>query len=148
MLPLFYNPIYTEGIDPAARFPRERYRLLYDRLKRHPLIEFRSPRLATRSELELGHCPEYVDQFLTGTLAPDAIRRIGLRPWNDSIIERTLQITGGSLQALEHVLEHGELAGNMAGGTHHAYRDFGSGYCIFNDIALCAIKRAMSLKIQ
>ncbi|MGB0416197.1 MAG: histone deacetylase [Coraliomargarita sp.] len=140
MLPLYYDPIYTDGIAPEARFPRERYRLLYERLKTDRSIDLRQPRLATRAELELGHAPAFVDQFLTGNLPTEAIRQIGLRPWTDSIIERTLRITGGSFQALEHVLEHGGLAGNMAGGTHHAYRSFGSGYCIFNDIALCAIK--------
>lgn len=148
MLPLYYDPIYTDGIDPTARFPRDRYRLLYERLKDHQQIDLRRPRLATRSELELAHAPNYVDQFLTGTLSPEAIRRIGLRPWTDVIIERTLRITGGSLQALEHVLEHGGLAGNMAGGTHHAYHDFGSGYCIFNDIAICAQKALEHTEIK
>ncbi|MGC6423699.1 MAG: histone deacetylase [Lentimonas sp.] len=136
---LFYDPIYTDGIDPSARFPRERYRLLYERLKDRSEVEIRHPRLATREEITRAHSPKYVDAFLHGTLDPDAIRRIGLRPWTPSIIDRTLRITGGSLQALEHVLQHGGIAGNMAGGTHHAYYNYGSGYCIFNDIAICAI---------
>lgn len=147
MLPLYYDPIYTEGLAPDARFPRERYRLLYERLKNSNTIELRAPRMATRAELELGHEADYVDAFLSASLSPEAIRRIGLRPWTDSIIERTLRITGGSLQALEQVLTHGGMAGNMAGGTHHAHADFGSGYCIFNDIALCAIHALQSPKV-
>ncbi|MGJ8639644.1 MAG: histone deacetylase family protein [Opitutaceae bacterium] len=139
MLRLYYDPIYTDGIDPSARFPRDRYRLLYERLKSNPTIEICSPRRATREEITRAHCPNYVDAFINGTLDADAIRRIGLRPWTPSIIERTLRITGGSLQALEHILENGGVAGNMAGGTHHAYYDYGSGYCIFNDIAICAL---------
>ncbi|MGJ8652593.1 MAG: histone deacetylase family protein [Opitutaceae bacterium] len=145
---LFYDPIYTEGIDPTARFPRERYRLLYERLKDRPGIEIRSPRLATRAEITRAHCPNYVDAFINGTLDADAIRRIGLRPWTPAIVERTLRITGGSLQALEHILEHGGIAGNMAGGTHHAYYDYGSGYCIFNDIAICALTALQHPKIN
>lgn len=148
MLPLYYDPIYTEGIAPDARFPRERYRLLYERLKNASSVELRAPRMATRAELERGHAPDYVDQFLSGSLPTEAIRRIGLRPWTDSIIERTLRITGGSLQALEQVLRHGRMAGNMAGGTHHAHANFGSGYCIFNDIALCAIHALRAPKVN
>jgi acetoin utilization deacetylase AcuC-like enzyme len=148
MLPLYYHPIYTDGIDPSARFPRERYRLLAERLAGHPNIEFRSPRRATRAEIIRAHAPAYVDAFLSNTLAPDAIRRIGLRPWTPAIVERTLRLTGGSLQALEHVLKHGGIAGNMAGGTHHAYHECGSGYCIFNDVALCALTALRQPEIQ
>ena len=148
MLPLYYDPIYTEGIAPDARFPRERYRLLYEQLIREPSIELRAPRLASRAELELGHSADYVERFLSGSLSDTAIRRIGLRPWTEAIIERTLRITGGSLQALEQVLAHGGCAGNMAGGTHHAHYDFGSGYCIFNDIALCALRALRAPNIE
>lgn len=138
MLPLFYDDIYTDGIDPSARFPRDRYRLLADRLEGHEKIELRKPRLATREELIRTHDVNYIDAFLKNCLSPEAIRTIGLRPWTDAIIERTLRITGGSLEALEYALKERSLAGNMAGGTHHAYRNFGTGYCIFNDIAVCA----------
>lgn len=138
MLPLFYDPIYTGGIDPTARFPRDRYRLIAERLEGRSRIEIRRPRLARRDELILAHDPSYVDRFLDGELSYEEIRRIGLRPWTPAIVERTLRLTGGSLQALEHVLTFGGMAGNMAGGTHHAHHDFGSGYCIFNDLAICA----------
>ena len=43
------------------------------------------------------------------------------------------------MSALEHVLVHGGLSGNLAGGTHHSHRDFGSGYCVFNDLSVCAL---------
>ena len=46
---------------------------------------------------------------------------------------------GGAIAALDHVMENGGIAGNMAGGTHHAHYDFGSGYCIFNDLAVCSL---------
>ncbi|MFT6380358.1 MAG: acetoin utilization deacetylase AcuC-like enzyme [Akkermansiaceae bacterium] len=148
MLPLFYDPIYTEGIDPTARFPRDRYRLLLDRLIGRSDIEIRRPRLATREELVLAHAPTYIDQFIEGRLPDEAIRRIGLRPWTPAIIERTLRLTGGSLQALEHLLQHGGISGNMAGGTHHAHHDFGSGYCIVNDLAICALNALKAPKIK
>lgn len=148
MLPLFYHPIYTEGIDPSARFPRERYRLLAERLHKHETIELREPRLATRDELALAHDLSYIDAFLANQLDEKAMRRIGLRPWTPAIVERTLRIAGGSLQALDLALETRGIAGNLAGGTHHAYRDFGSGYCIFNDVALCAMNALQQKKDQ
>jgi len=46
---------------------------------------------------------------------------------------------GGATAALKQVVDYGGIAGNMAGGTHHAHYDFGSGYCIFNDLAVCAL---------
>ena len=139
MLSLYYDAIYTEGLDPSVRFPRERYRLLAQRLQQHPGIRMQRPRLASREEILRAHHAPYVDDFLAGTLSAESIRRIGLRPWTPAIVERTRRITGGSLQALEDALRSGGIAGNMAGGTHHAYYDCGSGYCIFNDLAICAL---------
>lgn len=138
MLPLYYHPIYTDGIDPSARFPRDRYRLLAERLKGRDDIILKEPRLATREELCFAHTPNYIDAFLEKRLSEEAIRTIGLRPWTKDLIERTLRITGGSLEALDYAISNRSIAGNMAGGTHHAYHDFGTGYCIFNDIAICA----------
>lgn len=82
---------------------------------------------------------DYVDRFFNHQLSEKEIRRIGLRPWKKEIVERTLRLTGGALQAMEQVLIWGRtIAGNMAGGTHHAFREVGAGYCIFNDLAICA----------
>jgi acetoin utilization deacetylase AcuC-like enzyme len=139
MLSLYYDPIYTEGLDPSVRFPRERYRLLAQRLQHHPDLDLRRPRAANREEILRAHHGPYVDAFLAGELSAESMRRIGLRPWTRAIVERTLRITGGSLQALEDALRGAGIAGNMAGGTHHAYYDCGSGYCIFNDLAICAL---------
>lgn len=138
MLTVYTHPSYTEALDPSVRFPRERYRLVTERLRRHPMIALRSPRCATREELISAHDAAYVDAFLQGTLDDRAVRRIGLRPWTPGIIERTLRLTGGSLEAMEEALQSGGIAGNLAGGTHHAHRGFGAGYCIFNDLAICA----------
>jgi acetoin utilization deacetylase AcuC-like enzyme len=106
------------------------------------------PRRALPEEILRAHQGSYVDQFLTGSLPPEAIRRIGLRPWTPSIVERTLRITGGSLQALEEALRTRTISGNMAGGTHHAYYDCGSGYCIFNDLAICALTALQTPNIR
>ena len=141
-MPIWYHPIYTEGIHPDARFPRERYVELIKRLKslrNSNQFLFLEPNKASRSELVIGHDPYYVDNFLNGKLSDKEIKRIGLTPWTPKLIPRTLRLMGGAIAALNHVIENGGIAGNMAGGTHHAHYDFGSGYCIFNDLAVCAL---------
>ena len=141
-MPIWYHPIYTEGIHPDARFPRERYVELIKRLKslrNSNQFLFLEPNKASRSELVIGHDPYYVDNFLNGKLSDKEIKRIGLTPWTPKLIPRTLRLMGGAIAALNHVVENGGIAGNMAGGTHHAHYDFGSGYCIFNDLAVCAL---------
>ena len=139
--PLYYHPLYSEGLHRSARFPVDRYRLLADRLSVLDLdgkIHSKLPRLATREEILLVHDEDFVDRFLSGALSEKEVRRIGLRPWKKEIVPRTLRLVGGALDGLEDVLGGNPIAGNMAGGTHHAFRAEGAGYCIFNDLAICA----------
>ena len=83
---------------------------------------------------------------MNGLLSQKEIRRIGLQPWNKNIIKRTLYILGGSIGAMKSAIIRKSIAGNMAGGTHHAHFSYGSGYCIFNDLAICAIKAIKDFK--
>ena len=140
-MPVYFHRLYTDGIHVDARFPRDRYRRLSRRLNAglaSTLIRVETAPRATRQELLLAHDADYVDRFLAGDLHAKEIRRIGLRPWTPLLVPRTLHIVGGALAALRDALVTGGLSGNMAGGTHHAHRDFGSGYCVFNDLAVCA----------
>jgi acetoin utilization deacetylase AcuC-like enzyme len=139
---LWYHPIYTNGIHPDARFPRDRYTKLLEKLKTPEYSNnfiIQQPTEASRNELILAHDPYYVDTFLNQNLTEKEIKRIGLTPWTPQIVPRTLLLMGGAIAALGHVMKHGGIAGNMAGGTHHAHHDFGSGYCIFNDLAVCSL---------
>ena len=138
MLQLFYNDIYHSAISADARFPRERYRLVYEELQQRACAEkilIQSPTAATREQLLRVHTP--VDAFLQNRLSDRQIRQIGFRPWRPEFIERTLLITGGSIAALHAAIDSHGFAGNLAGGTHHAYADHGEGYCVFNDLAIC-----------
>ena len=137
MLSLWYSHIYSDGIDHTARFPRQRYRMLRTSLGNSSRVQFHSPRMITREELLLAHEESYIDRFLQGKLEDKEERQIGLRPWTEQMIPRTLLLTGGTLEATKHALQHG-IAGHLAGGTHHAHYDYGSGYCIFNDLAVAA----------
>ena len=138
---LYYDEIYSSGLDRTARFPVDRYRRIAEQLRRDDvegLIQIKKPRLATREEILLAHDPDYVDRFLGRDLREDEIRRIGLRPWKPEIVERTMRLVGGAVEGLNLLSSGAPLAGNMAGGTHHAFRGEGAGYCIFNDLAVCA----------
>lgn len=102
----------------------------------HGGFEFAEAPLAARAEIELAHDPEYVTAFLEGTLDAAAVRRIGF-PWSENLVRRTLASAGGTLAATARAMQTG-FGGTLAGGTHHAFRDYGSGFCVFNDLAIAA----------
>ena len=138
---LYYHTLYSDGLDRTARFPVDRYRLLAEKIRTldtQKKILIKEPRLATREEILMVHEKNFVDRFLTSQLSEKEIRRIGLRPWKKEIIKRTLYLVGGALSSLDDIFNGAVIAGNMAGGTHHAFRDAGAGYCIFNDIAVAS----------
>ncbi len=156
---MWYHPLYTDGIHPDARFPRDRYVRVMKRLTPllttsegpvdvEGLIQIRTPSPITREQLLLAHDAEYVDRFLAGSLSEKEIKRIGLTPWTDDMIQRTLFLMGGALEATEHAVQFGGISANMAGGTHHAHRSFGSGYCVFNDLAVCALHALHNLDVR
>jgi len=89
-----------------------------------------------QSWIEQVHTPEYVQAYCTGTLDEPAQRRIGL-PWSPNLVKRTCTAVGGTILTAKLALSQG-LACNTAGGTHHAFPSYGSGFCIFNDLAIAA----------
>jgi len=150
-LPIWYHDLYTNGIDVKARFPRDRYERLMTRLKKSESwgnIEIKNPRNITRDELLVAHSIDYVDRFLAGNLEIKEEKRIGLTPWTAKMIERTQRLMGGAVEATESAIKNKGITGNMAGGTHHAHRDFGSGYCVFNDLAVSAIHAIDNLRLD
>ena len=141
MLELFYHPIYTYGIDKNSRFPRDRYELTRKALNKSKSdLVFVEPEMIEIEDIYIAHDRSFVDAFINGSLSTQEKRKIGLQPWNDNIIDRTRYIMGGSLGAMYSAIERVSAAANMAGGTHHAHYSYGSGYCIFNDLAICAKK--------
>ena len=102
-------------------------------------ITLRSPEPATNRELRRAHASSYVERVVLGELSPREIRAIGF-PWSPELVERSRRSSGATIEACRAALEDG-LAVNLAGGTHHAFRDRGQAFCIFNDSAVAA--RAM-----
>ena len=149
-LNIYYHPLYTDGIDSKSRFPRERYKLIYELLQESDskeLINFISSPTCKKEDLLLAHDKIFVEKFLTNTLSTQEKRKIGLQPWNNHIIERTMRIMGGSVSAVDSAIK-GSISANMAGGTHHAFHHYGAGYCVFNDLAVSAYVAKRDFNIQ
>ena len=138
-LPLIYHPNYVAPIANTNRFPMEKFRLLYEMLLTDGVArpeQFFQPELPDLDAIALVHDREYVDAYWQGNLDPKAQRRIGL-PWSPELAYRTRIAIGGTLLTARLALAHG-LACNTAGGTHHAFPSYGSGFCIFNDLAIAS----------
>ena len=124
---------------PAGhRFPMAKYRMLKESLLDITAISLQSPPAATDEQLLLCHDPHYVEQLCTGSLDEKAMKRIGF-PWSPAMVERSRRSVGATIAACEAAYcSEPKVAFNLAGGTHHAHHDFGSGYCCFNDAAVAA----------
>lgn len=140
MFRVFHADQHAVPLPEGHRFPMQKYRVLRERLVSTGVLrpeQLCPAPLAEAAAILAVHGAEYVQAFLTGSLERERERRIGF-PWSEALVRRTLASTGGTLAAARAALEDG-FAGALAGGTHHAHRDFGSGYCVFNDIAVAAV---------
>jgi len=116
-----------------------KFKLLHQLLLEKDLArpgQFVQPLPAPRRWLELVHEPLYHEAFARGELTEQQQRRIGL-PATTPLVQRTWLAVGGTVLTARLALARG-LACHLAGGTHHAYPDHGSGFCIFNDCAVAA----------
>jgi acetoin utilization deacetylase AcuC-like enzyme len=134
---LFYCDHHEIPLPAGHKFPIPKYRLVREILGRQGVFEFEASPLASSEDIKRAHDPAYVDAFLAGALSPAAYRRIGF-PASDGLIKRTLASMGGTLSATRLALQEG-WGGNLAGGTHHGFRAEGSGFCVFNDIAVAIL---------
>ncbi len=126
------------------RFPMHKYQLLRDAVAVHlPGICWHEAPAASAGELALAHDPAYVHAIQTGTVEAHILKEIGF-PWSVAMAERACRSVGGTIAACRAALFGAEaggaggMAANIAGGTHHAYADRGSGFCVFNDVAVAA----------
>lgn len=137
---LFYADHFVLPLPEGHRFPMEKYARLRERLIGSGLFaaeDFHVPEAASDSELLRAHDAGYVQRVVRGTLDKNDIRRIGF-PWSEAMVERSRRSAGATLAACRAALEDG-CAANLAGGTHHAFRDRGEGFCVFNDAAIAAL---------
>lgn len=149
MLPVVYHPEYVAPLPQGHRFPMQKFGLLYQQLQDARIAtpaSTRAPERISDEELMLVHAPTYVRAFSDGTLPEQAMRRIGL-PWSEELVLRTKRAVGGTLLTARLALRE-RLAVNTAGGTHHAHPEFGSGFCIFNDLAVTARRLVAEGSVQ
>lgn len=134
----FYADHFVLPLPEGHRFPMAKYALLREHLGQTlPGLRLGQAEPATEAELARVHTPRYLDAVLHGRLTPAEQREIGF-PWSPAMAERARRSVGATLQACRAALAGEGVAANLAGGTHHAYADKGSGFCVFNDAAVAA----------
>ncbi|NCX56435.1 MAG: histone deacetylase [Burkholderiaceae bacterium] len=114
----------------------EKYRLLRDLVATYSDIELIEPAAATNQDLLRAHDVDYIEAVTQGKLSEAQVREIGF-PWTEAMVERSRRSAGATIAACLSALTEG-VSVNLAGGTHHAYADKGSGFCVFNDAAVAA----------
>jgi acetoin utilization deacetylase AcuC-like enzyme len=137
MLRLFYCDHHAFPLPPGHKFPVRKYGLLREVLSRDGAFRLEPAPAAPFETIARVHDAEYVRSFLEGTIPEAAMRRIGF-PWSEGLVRRTLASAGGTIAASLDALTGG-FGGNLAGGTHHAFRDAGAGFCVFNDLAVAVL---------
>jgi acetoin utilization deacetylase AcuC-like enzyme len=136
MLHVVHHPDYVVTASGGAH-QFSKYGVVMDLLRAGPLTEHR-PEPMPVQWLEAAHDPAYVAAVIAATVAPDIERRIGFAVTAD-VARRAVLSPGGTWLAAKLALQHG-YAANAAGGSHHALPDSGAGFCVFNDLAVAALR--------
>ena len=148
-LPLVSNPYYSFDFPKHHRFPMRKFLLLHRYLQEQGVANRSNlyrPGHAKSGLLELAHCPDYIARFRQGRMTDKEQRRMGL-PWSSGLVRRSLISPNGTMLTAILALRFG-MACHLAGGTHHAHRDFTAGYCVFNDLAIAALALLAQNKVQ
>jgi acetoin utilization deacetylase AcuC-like enzyme len=135
----FHSDHFSLQLPPGHPFPMSKYRLLRESAETTlPGVRVTEAAPATDGELALAHEPGWIHAVTSGSTTPAQQREIGF-PWSERMVERSRRSVGATIGAARTALLAGEgVAANLAGGTHHAYAHKGSGYCVFNDVAVAA----------
>lgn len=152
MIPLIYHSIYSDlPLPDGHRYPINKYRLLFEAIERKRMesdnwmraFHYVEPKALSVDEVTQVHCVDYIEQLFSGKLPAPKMRRIGF-PWSETLITRTLTSAAGTCETVNQAIGKG-IAIHLSGGYHHAHHDYGSGFCLINDLVLAA-KRALNLE--
>jgi len=133
----FYSDRFVLPLPAGHRFPMEKYRLLRERIGQTlPEIRLLEPEPLTNEALAVAHSPDYIRRLVGGDLSRKEMMAIGF-PWSPEMVERSRRSAGATVMACRAAFRDG-VGINLAGGTHHAYRDRGEGFCCFNDAVVAA----------
>jgi len=139
MIKVAWHPDYIAPLPDKHRFPMEKYDLIPSQLIHHGIIESKQlfqPDIISEMDILNVHDEKYLRDLETGSLNPKAVRKLGL-PLTPLMVEREKRIMQGTLDNAISALDT-KVSFNIAGGTHHSYRDSGEGFCLLNDIAIAA----------
>ena len=144
----FYTDHFVLPLPAGHRFPMEKYSRLRDLVSGLNEVELIEAPAASDTQILYAHDPSYLIKVIEGKLSPQEQKEIGF-PWSEKMVERSRRSAGATVAAAKTALDEG-IAINLAGGTHHAYRDMGSGVCVFNDSAIAAraLQKEISSKLQ
>ncbi len=144
----FYTDHFVLPLPAGHRFPMEKYSRLRDLVSGLNEVELIEAPAASDTQILYAHDPSYLIKVIEGKLSPQEQKEIGF-PWSEKMVERSRRSAGATVAAAKTALNEG-IAINLAGGTHHAYRDMGSGFCVFNDSAIAAraLQKEISSKLQ
>ncbi|MFM7966310.1 MAG: histone deacetylase [Betaproteobacteria bacterium] len=133
----FYSDRFVLPLPAGHRFPMEKYQLLRERIGQTlPEIRLLEPEPLTNEALAVAHSPDYIRRLVGGDLSRKEMMAIGF-PWSPEMVERSRRSAGATVMACRAAFRDG-VGINLAGGTHHAYRDRGEGFCCFNDAVVAA----------
>lgn len=139
-LAIVHSPLYVAEIPQDHRFPMQKFRLLADNLERSsiaPRSALLQPTPLEASDVLLAHDAAYVDCVFSGNVPRKLARDIGF-PMTETVIMRSRAACAGTVLTARRALKDG-IACNTAGGSHHARRSQGAGFCVFNDVAIAAL---------
>ena len=132
----FYSDHFVLPLPSGHRFPMEKYSRLRELVGTLPHLELLEAPPASDTQILYAHDPHYLLKVIKGNLSADEQKEIGF-PWSEKMVERSRRSAGATIAAAKTATREG-ISGNLAGGTHHAYRNLGSGFCVFNDSAITA----------
>lgn len=145
----FHSDTFVLPLPPGHRFPMEKYARLRARVQAElppGAVELVPAPAATDREILRAHDAAWLRAVAEGTLTAAQQRDIGF-PWSPAMVERSRRSAGATLAACRAALDDGRSV-NLAGGTHHAFRDRGAGYCVFNDAAIAAAAMQAERRVQ
>lgn len=139
MIHIAWSNLYTLPLPEGHRFPMAKYELLHEQLLRENMVtpeQFFEPETADLKTVLLTHSQAYVERLLQLDLSEKEVRAVGF-PLTDELVKREFVLVQGTMKCAEYAIING-AALNIAGGTHHAFRNKGEGFCLLNDNAVAA----------
>ena len=152
MLKIAFDKTYKHPLGKNHRFPMIKYELIPEQLIRKNICSdsnFFVPSEISKENAILTHQEAYYDQLLDLALNKADQRQIGF-PLSKSLVKRERTIAQGSIHNTQYALKYG-VSMNIAGGTHHAFKDKPGAFCMLNDQAIAAnylIEKKLSKRIM